>query len=98
MLKSCNRRANQVRESINDRLKEMNIRYHANLSIIHMIRLILQLINEIVRSVDTIKEKDRCTKEKLGNKSNLIDKNARVNTKGIAKTLSAFKCYYRVNA
>ena len=58
-----------------------------------MNRPILLLINKIVRSVDAIEEE-----EKFGNKSDLIDKNTRVNIKGIAKTLSVFKCYYRVNA
>jgi len=36
-------------------------------------------------------------KEKFRDKSDLIDKNARVNMKGIAKIPSAFKCFYGVN-
>ena len=63
-----------------------------------MNRLILQLINEIVRSVDAIEEEDRYIKEKFRDKSNLIDRNVRVDIKGIAKILSAFKYYYEVNA
>ena len=63
-----------------------------------MNRLILQLINKIVRLVDAIKEEDRYMKEKFGNKSNLIDKNKIVNIKGITKIPLSFKCYYGISA
>ena len=36
--------------------------------------------------------------EKFKGKGDLIDQNARLNVKGLIKTLAAFKCYYRVNA
>ena len=55
------------------------------------------MINEIVILVDAIEEEDRYIKEKFGDKSDLIDRNIRVNMKEITKIPSAFKYYYRVN-
>ena len=56
MVKLCHTRVNQIREEIELRIEESNMRYFGNNIMLHKIKPISILINEMIRMINTILE------------------------------------------
>ena len=59
--------------------------------------IITKSINEMIRMINAIREKEQYFREKFLNNYNMIDMQARENIAEIRKLVLAYKCYYRLN-
>ena len=96
IVKMCDMRVRNVRETIDEREEDSNIRYHRDIVMIEDI-MISKSTNKLIREIDTIEEEKRYFVKKFPGKEDLINIRVRVNILGLRKTALVIKYYYGMN-
>ena len=64
-----------------------SIKYYEDSVLLHKGQVITRIINEIIRWIDTIEEENMYIQDKFKDRANFIDKDIRMNIKGISTIL-----------
>ena len=97
-MKICDKRAQTIREIIDQRTGDKNIRFYGQYGLKHNNKSASRSINELIWWIDATQAERRYLIEKFLTNYKFIDTQVRLNIKGISKIPSAIKCYYRLNS